>query len=89
MDQSLSPSERKRQDILAKPVLDAGRNSRGKIGFVLIPNEQTIEEDMIRYMPPGVGAYFDRLTMPREISTEKPGTGARLIGNSGRAHPTR
>lgn len=49
---------------------DAGRNARGKIGFVLIPNEQTIEDDMIRHMPPGVGAYFSRATMPREISTE-------------------
>ena len=27
---------------------DAGRNARGKIGFVLIPNEQTIEKDMLK-----------------------------------------
>ena len=49
---------------------DDGRNGRAKIGFVLIPNEQTIEEDMIRHLPRGVGAYFSRLTMPREITTE-------------------
>lgn len=49
---------------------DSGRNHRGKIGFVLIPNEQTIEDDMVRYAPAGVGMYFSRATMPREISTE-------------------
>ncbi len=88
MDQPLSASERRRQDILAKPLLDAGRNSRGKIGFVLIPNEQTIEEDMIRHMPPGVGAYFDRLTMPREISTESLAqAGASLATAAGRILP--
>lgn len=48
---------------------DAGRNHRAKIGFVLIPNEQTIEYDMIRLAPPGVGIYFSRATMPHEIST--------------------
>jgi maleate isomerase len=49
---------------------DKGRNWRGKIGFVLIPNEQTIEDDMIRIAPEGVGIYFSRATMPHEISTE-------------------
>jgi len=49
---------------------DKGRAVRGKIGFVLIPNEQTIEDDMIKHMPPGVGVYFSRATMPREISTQ-------------------
>lgn len=49
---------------------DAGRNARAKIGFVLIPNEQTIEEDMTKIAPPGVGTYFSRATMPHEISTE-------------------
>ncbi len=56
--------------ILATPRFDGGRNARAKIGFVLIPNEQTIEDDMIRNMPAGVGCYFSRATMPREISTE-------------------
>ncbi len=52
------------------PRLDEGRHSRARIGFVLIPNEQTIEEDMIRHLPQGVGAFFARATMPREISTK-------------------
>ena len=59
-----------RQAVLDNVGFDAGRNARAKIGFVLIPNEQTIEEDMTRHMPPGVGCYFSRATMPREISTE-------------------
>ena len=59
-----------RQAVLQTVRFDDGRNARAKIGFVLIPNEQTIEDDMIRHMPPGVGTYFSRATMPREISTE-------------------
>lgn len=59
-----------RADVLENVRFDDGRNARAKIGFVLIPNEQTIEEDMIRHMPPGIGCYFSRATMPREISTE-------------------
>jgi maleate isomerase len=49
---------------------DAGRNARGRIGFIVIPNEQTVEEDMVRHMPAGLGAYFSRASMPREISTD-------------------
>lgn len=49
--------------------LDDGRNSRGKIGFVLIPNEQTVEEQVVRLVPAGVGVYFSRALMPHEIST--------------------
>ncbi|WP_210115090.1 maleate cis-trans isomerase family protein [Roseovarius aestuariivivens] len=77
--------------LLAQPRFDAGRNARGKIGFVLIPNEQTIEEDMIRHMPAGVGAYFARAPMPREISTESlaqvrgslAGAAARILPDDG------
>jgi maleate isomerase len=52
-----------------QPLFDSGRNARAKIGFVLIPNEQTIEDDMIKHVPPGVGCYFHRGKMPHEIST--------------------
>lgn len=70
MDKPLNLTDADRRNILANPRFDDGRNARGKIGFVLIPNEQTIEEDMIRHMPPGVGTYFARAPMPREISTD-------------------
>lgn len=59
-----------RAAILDSVRFDAGRNARARIGFVLIPNEQTIEEEMIKHMPPGVGAYFSRAPMPREITTD-------------------
>ena len=59
-----------RAGILENVGFDEGRNARGKIGFVLIPNEQTIEQDMIAHMPEGVGVYFSRATMPREITTD-------------------
>lgn len=49
---------------------DLGRNYRAKIGYVVIPNEMTIEAEMIEHAPEGVGMYFNRVMMPREISTE-------------------
>ena len=70
MDRSLHLTDSARRAVLEKVHFDDGRNARAKIGFVLIPNEQTIEDDMIRHLPTGVGAYFSRATMPREISTE-------------------
>jgi len=70
MDKRLRMTIKERQAVLAKVGFDEGRNARAKIGFVLIPNEQTIEDDMIKHMPPGVGSYFSRAPMPREISTE-------------------
>ncbi len=70
MNKPENMTEAARRAILDNVGFDGGRNARGKIGFVLIPNEQTIEDDMTRHMPPGVGVYFSRATMPREISTE-------------------
>jgi maleate isomerase len=56
---------------------DKGRNWRGKIGFVLIPNEQTIEDDMIRIAPEGVGIYFSRAGEARAVAElEKGAPGA-------------
>lgn len=66
LEDSAPRAESRRRDTR----FDAGRNARAKLGFVLIPNEQTIEEDMVRYLPAGVGAYFSRASMPRSISTE-------------------
>ncbi|WP_306114823.1 MULTISPECIES: arylmalonate decarboxylase [unclassified Roseovarius] len=70
MNEAHNMSEAARQAVLDSVRMDEGRGGRARIGFVLIPNEQTIEEDMIRHLPPGVGAYFSRATMPREISTD-------------------
>lgn len=69
MDNIADPTALARQSLLDNVRFDKGRNARGKIGFVLIPNEQTIEKDMIAHMPEGIGVYFSRATMPCEIST--------------------
>lgn len=50
--------------------LDDGRYDRARIGFVLIPNEQTVEGEMIALAPRGVGMFYSRTTMPTEISTD-------------------
>ncbi|MCV0378317.1 MAG: arylmalonate decarboxylase [Nitratireductor sp.] len=62
------PKDRKRE--APGPVrFDDGRNARAKLGFVLVPNDQLVEEDMVRMAPPGVSTYFSRARMPHEIST--------------------
>ncbi len=47
---------------------DAGRHDRAKIGFVLLATEQTIEDDMMRHAPPGVGMHFTRAAIPDSIT---------------------
>ncbi len=49
---------------------DAGRHDRAKIGFVLLSSEQTIEDDVMRLRPPGVGIHFTRLRSPDSITWE-------------------
>ena len=91
MNKAAPLTDAARDAILGDVRFGSGRNARGKIGFVLIPNEQTIEEDMLRHMPAGVGAYFCRAAMPREISTESlsqlrlslAGAAARILPDDG------
>ncbi|WP_281019823.1 MULTISPECIES: hypothetical protein [unclassified Minwuia] len=47
---------------------DAGRHHRAKIGFVLLATEQTIEDDMMRHAPDGVGMHFTRAAIPDSIT---------------------
>ena len=49
---------------------DAGRFDRAKIGFVLLSMEQTIESDMMRHAPDGVGVHFTRAPMPNQVTAE-------------------
>lgn len=49
---------------------DAGRHMRAKIGYVLLATEQTIEDDVQRLCPKGVGVHFTRAAMPDSITTE-------------------
>lgn len=49
---------------------DEGRHYKARIGFVLLAMEQTIESDMFRLAPPGVGVHFARAPMANRISVE-------------------
>jgi hypothetical protein len=52
------------------PVFDAGAHHREKIGFVLLATEQTIEDNMMRLCPPGVGMHFTRAANPESITVD-------------------
>lgn len=49
---------------------DAGRHPLGKLGFILLATEQTVQDDMIRICPPGVGVHFARVDNPDSITNE-------------------
>ncbi|MER9425506.1 arylmalonate decarboxylase [Mesorhizobium sp. M0317] len=46
---------------------DAGRHTRAKLGFVLLAMEQTVEGDMGRMAPEGVGVHFQRAPMANRV----------------------
>jgi maleate isomerase len=59
--------------IVSRPVkvtLDQGRHWRAKLGFVVLAMEQTVEADVIRMTPPGVGIHFSRMPMSNEATLE-------------------
>ncbi|MEQ8443041.1 MAG: arylmalonate decarboxylase [Alphaproteobacteria bacterium] len=49
---------------------DRGRHHRAKIGYVLLATEQTIEDDVYRLRPDGVGVHFARAPIPDSITAE-------------------
>ncbi|MDJ0951674.1 MAG: arylmalonate decarboxylase [Alphaproteobacteria bacterium] len=49
---------------------DKGRHWRAKIGFVVLAMEQTVEDDVFRLTPPGVGVHFSRLQMSNTATLE-------------------
>lgn len=64
---NVNPSHKSRED--EKPqMFDAGVNHRAKIGFVLLATEQTIERDMYKLCPEGVGLHFTRAANPDSIT---------------------
>lgn len=58
---------------------DAGRHHRAKIGFVLLATEQTIESDMMRHAPAGVGMHFTRAAIPDSITSATLSAQAELL----------
>ncbi|MDF1735140.1 MAG: hypothetical protein P1U37_07645 [Minwuia sp.] len=61
---------------------DAGRHPRAKIGFVLLATEQTIEEDMMRHAPDGVGMHFTRAAIPDSITNATLSAQADLLADA-------
>jgi maleate isomerase len=49
---------------------DTGRHWRAKLGFVVLAMEQTVEDDVFRLTPPGVGVHFSRLEMSNSATVE-------------------
>lgn len=49
-------------------LFDQGTHPRAKLGFVLLATEQTVEDDMMRLRPPGVGVHFTRAWNPDSVS---------------------
>ncbi len=47
---------------------DAGRHPRAKVGFVLLATEQTIQDDVMKLRPDGVGIHFARASIPDSIT---------------------
>ena len=49
---------------------DKGRHLRAKIGFVLLAMEQTVEDDVFKIAPPGVGIHFNRMQMSNTATVD-------------------
>ena len=49
---------------------DLGSHARAKIGFVLLATEQTVQDDVMKLRPPGVGVHFTRAAIPDSITNE-------------------
>ena len=60
---------------------DSGSHPRAKIGYVLLATEQTVQDDVIRLRPPGVGVHFTRAAIPDSITSESLAAQADLLAD--------
>ncbi len=49
---------------------DQGRHWRAKLGFIVLSNEETVEDDVFRLAPPGVGVHISRVQSADEMSAD-------------------
>ncbi len=49
---------------------DKGRHHRAKLGFVVLAMEQTVEDDVFKLTPEGVGVHFSRMPMSNLATVE-------------------
>lgn len=61
---------------------DTGRHDRAKLGFVLLAMEQTIDGDMFKLAPPGVGVHFSRAPMANRVDVDTLSDMAAGIGDA-------
>jgi len=70
-------------DVLVKPPshvrFDAGSHARAKIGYLLLATEQTVQDDVMRLRPPGVGIHFTRVPIADSITNESLAAQADLL----------
>ncbi len=60
---------------------DQGSHARAKIGYVLLATEQTVQDDVIRLRPPGVGIHFTRAAIDDSITNESLAAQADLLAD--------
>ena len=61
---------------------DQGLHARAKIGFVLLATEQTVQDDVMRLRPPGVGIHFTRAFIPDRIANDTLGDQLGLLADA-------
>lgn len=60
---------------------DRGRHHRAKIGYVLLATEQTIQDDVMKLRPDGIGIHFARAAIPDSITNETLAAQADLLAD--------
>jgi len=60
---------------------DEGRHGRAKIGYVLLATEQTIQDDVMKLRPDGVGIHFARAAIADSITNETLAAQAGLLAD--------
>jgi maleate isomerase len=60
---------------------DQGSHHRAKIGYVLLATEQTIQDDVMKLRPEGVGIHFTRAAIPDSITSESLGAQIDLLAD--------
>ena len=60
---------------------DQGRHARAKIGYVLLATEQTVQDDVMRLRPAGVGVHFTRVANTDSITNDSLAAQAELLAD--------
>lgn len=60
---------------------DRGRHFRAKIGYILLATEQTVQDDVTRLCPQGVGVHFTRAAIPDSITNASLAAQADLLAD--------